>query len=110
MMAGLRDISDGLAKAVARVAQGVVAVHGRRHPTSGVVWSGDRVVTVAQGVRREGEVTLRLADGTEREATVVGKDPATDLALLAVTGDPLPGAPAWADAAAVQVGAIVVPI
>ncbi len=109
-MAGLRDISDGLAGAVARVAPAVVAVHGRRHPTSGVVWSADRVVTVAQGVRREGEVTIRLPDGSEREASVVGKDPATDLALLSVVGDPLPGAPSWADAAGVKVGALVVPV
>jgi serine protease DegQ len=49
-----------------------------------------------------------FSDGSEpREAKLVGRDPATDLAVLRVSlqsFDPRPAAPAWRDSASVRVG------
>ena len=49
-------------------------------------------------------ITVTLEDGTELEATVVGVDPTTDLALLKIDADhPLPFV-AWGDSEKVRIG------
>jgi S1-C subfamily serine protease len=52
-----------------------------------------RVLTNAHVVDEEKTVTVTFDDGTESEATVLGRDPSTDLAVLAVKGVPAGVAP-----------------
>jgi S1-C subfamily serine protease len=40
------------------------------------------VITADEALAEEGEVTIRLADGSERAATIAGRDHTTDIALL----------------------------
>ena len=83
MSSPLRSLSDALADAVARASRGVVAIHARRRiPSSGVVWRPGVVVAANHTVRQDGEVRVTLGDGRDARATVVGRDPSTDLAAL----------------------------
>lgn len=82
LSAGIADTIAAAAPRVARVkAPGMGAV-------SSFVWRTDLVVTAEEALDGGEELTVTLADGSEREAELVGRDPSTDVALLKVaTGD-----------------------
>ena len=102
----LTELSSALAGAVSRAAGGVARVEAReRFPASGIVWSKDGVVVTANHVvERDDE--LRVGVGEDSlPAVLIGRDPATDIAVLRVEGadfEPL----VWADAAQLEVGHI----
>lgn len=76
-------LSESLAAAVERVGASVVGIDARpRVRTSGVVWRAGVLVSTNHTVRRGEEITVTLPDGREEEATLVGRDPSTDLAVL----------------------------
>lgn len=80
----LAAISSSLADIVARTAPAIVSVHSHRARASGFVWKPGLVVTADEALADEGEVAVRFADGTDRGATIVGRDHTTDIALLRV--------------------------
>lgn len=83
----LLGVSDQMANAVQGVAASTVRVQARRGPpASGIVLAPDLVLTADHVVdaAREDAIRLGLPDGTEVAATLAGRDPATDLALLRV--------------------------
>jgi S1-C subfamily serine protease len=82
----LTDLSTALAQTVADAGAGVVRVEGRRRiPATGIVWSADGIILTADHVvRRDENVQIGLADGSNVSATIVGRDPSTDLAVLKV--------------------------
>jgi S1-C subfamily serine protease len=81
----LAGLSSDLADAVSRVSRSVVAIHARRRiPSSGVVWGPGTVVAASHTVTRDEDISLTLPDGGTGPATLVGRDPATDLAVLRV--------------------------
>jgi S1-C subfamily serine protease len=91
-MAGLVDLSNELAEIVRAVDPHIVSVRARRHyPSSGVRWSPDVVVTADHTIQHEEEITVTLADGKTVGATLAGRDPGTDLAVLKI---PSPGSSA----------------
>jgi S1-C subfamily serine protease len=94
----LASLSDDLANAVQRAGRGVVAVHGRRRfPASGLAWSADQVVTAAHVLERDADLSITAPDGTQHPARLVGRDPGSDVAVLAVPGvalQPIERAPA----------------
>ncbi len=104
----LNDLSEALAAAVAAVAASVVRVKPhRRHVSSGVVLAPDRVITTHHDLGGQVEqVPLLLGEGQEVLARVIGRDPATDLALLGVEDGGL-SVPTWHDAAALRPGHVV---
>jgi S1-C subfamily serine protease len=76
-------LSDALAEAVAAAARSVVAIHARRRiPSSGIHWSPGVVVTAHHTVRTEDDIRVTLADGATARATLAGRDPGTDIAVL----------------------------
>jgi S1-C subfamily serine protease len=78
---------DDFTKAIEQVSDSIVQVHGRRsYPLSGVVWSDNTIVTTNRAVERDEEIEVKLADGSTHKATLVGRDPRTDLAVLKVEG------------------------
>ncbi len=85
----LQALSDGLAAAVERAAAATVRVNARqRFPASGVIWSAGVVLTCDHVIEREEEITIGLPDGHDAPATLAGRDPRTDLAVLrAETGN-----------------------
>jgi S1-C subfamily serine protease len=80
----LSSFSSATAGSVASVAPAIVSVHSRRSRASGFVWKPGLVVTADETLADEGEVVIRLADGTTRPATIAGRDHTTDVALLKV--------------------------
>lgn len=87
-----QDFSNALSDAVERVSASVVRVEAGRHrPASGLVWSADGlIVTTAHNLGREEGLEVVLESGEVRAATLVGADPASDIALLRTTGEALP--------------------
>src|ERR1700691_2164594 len=83
MASALVNISNELAEIVQKVSPYVVSVAARRHyPSSGVRWSSDVVVTADHTVRRDEDITVTVADGSTVTATLVGRDPGADIAVL----------------------------
>ena len=79
----LTALSESLAAAVERVGPAVVALDARpRVATSGVIWRAGVVVSTNHTVRRNEEITITLHDGRSLQATLAGRDPFTDLAVL----------------------------
>ncbi|MEO8658847.1 MAG: S1C family serine protease [Bryobacteraceae bacterium] len=86
MQLNLTALSAELESAVENAGTMVVAVHGRtRTPSSGVFWRDGVIVTNEHSLKREDEVALTLPDGSQGTATLAGRDPGTDLAVLKTT-------------------------
>jgi len=79
----LAELSSRLADAVKSASTFTVAIHARRRiPSSGVVWRDGVIVSASHTVRSDGVVRVALPDGESTDATVVGRDAATDLVVL----------------------------
>jgi S1-C subfamily serine protease len=78
----LSSFSSAVAGIVARTAPAIVSVHSHRSRASGFVWKPGLVITADEALADEGEVSIKLADGTARPASIVGRDHTTDIALL----------------------------
>lgn len=100
----LMGLSNDLAGAVERAGASVVAVNARqRVPSSGIHWRAGIVVTADHTVERDEDITVTLPDGQTVAATLAGRDPNTDIAVLRVSESAVPAA-AIADASALKVG------
>ena len=87
METSLSSFSNELTALVQRVASSVVAVHARRRfPSSGVHWDADLVVTADHTIAREEDIRVTLPDGRTVDASLLGRDPAADVAALKVPG------------------------
>jgi S1-C subfamily serine protease len=86
--ARLAEFSSGLADLVSGAGQAVVAIreNGGRS-TSGILWRAGYVVSAAEALTEE-PAALRVVSGTSSEhaATLLGRDPGTDVAVLGVEG------------------------
>lgn len=104
----LSDLSSALAGAVVTAGPGVVRVSARRRlPATGVAWSADGlVVTSHHVVERDEDITVGLDGGATVGASLVGRDPTTDLAVLRLDGAALSPLP-WAEPDALGVGHLV---
>src|ERR671925_2454291 len=83
------DFSNQLADAVQAAAAWTGRVQARRGPpASGIALSQDLTVTADHVVdpSREDQIKIGLPDGTEVSGSVVGRDPATDVAVLRASG------------------------
>src|SRR5690242_9521813 len=89
----LTELSDQLAGAVETAAKALVTVKGRaRQSATGVVHAAGLVVTANHVLERDEDLSIVDSGGTSRPAQLVGRDPATDLALLRVDGLDVPAA------------------
>jgi serine protease DegQ len=102
------DLSASLARAVERAATSTVRVSSPQgHPTSGTVWSSDGLIlTTHRAIRRAAKLAVTGHDEREHEATLVGRDPGLDLALLRIEPDALPAISRVPDDALPHVGAL----
>jgi len=104
----LTRLSEDLAGAVEFAGQSIVRVEARRRlPASGIVWSSEGlIVTAHHVVKRDEEIKVGLPDGQAVPATLVGRDPTTDVAVVRVEAGGL--APATlAEPDSLQVGHLV---
>lgn len=107
-MQTLTEISGGLAGVIERVGPSVVRVEaGRRAPGSGIVWAADgTIVTADHVIEREDDIQVGLPDGQVAAATLVGRDPGTDIAVLRAPASGLT-VPSWSGADQAKVGQLV---
>ncbi|HET9911323.1 MAG TPA: trypsin-like peptidase domain-containing protein, partial [Anaerolineales bacterium] len=83
MINPLADFSNGLASAVEKGGASTVLVDARkRYPASGIAYSQDLILTADHIVTREENIKALLPDGGTFNATIAGRDPGSDLALL----------------------------
>ncbi len=79
----LTSLSDAMAAAVEQAGAALVTVDARRRmPASGVAYAADLVLTADHVVERDEDVRVVLPDGSSVSASVAGRDPGSDLALL----------------------------
>jgi len=79
----LQEFSNGLSAAVEKGGASTVLVDARkRYPASGIAYAEDLVLTADHVVTREEDIAVLLPDGKSVNATVAGRDPGSDLALL----------------------------
>ena len=80
------DLSSALADAVAAISSHVVEVQSYRSLASGFFWREGLIITPDETLAEEGKIEVELANGTVLDAKLVGRDPATDIALLRADG------------------------
>lgn len=89
-MTTLQDFSDQLAAAVEQVAPALVTVDARgRQTATGLVWSANGDILTADHVLQRDDIYVYTHDGHKHTATVVGRDPSSDLALLNIAASGL---------------------
>ncbi len=103
----LQSLSDALAGTVENTSPGIVRVEGRRRLAgTGIVWSSDGIIVTSHHViERNENITIGLKGGVTAPATLVGRDPNTDLAVLRVEADLTP--PNWSDSDDLKIGHLV---
>jgi len=91
----LETISNELSAVSDSVGPSVVAIYSRRWmPASGVVWGKGVIVTADHNLRREEDLPVIGHGGVRVQASVAGRDPSTDLAILKISDEmPLAIAP-----------------
>lgn len=103
----LNDLSNAMADAVDALAPAIVRVDARnRLPATGLVWNAEGVIVTAHHVvERDDNIHITLSDGSTHEATLVGRDPHNDLAVLKVDAALTPAA--WGENEHLRVGNLV---
>jgi len=106
MANALKDISAALRGAIQKASAYTVGLEREPYNVSGVLIGGDKVLTASHLVPDEG-LSIAMPDGSSRDATLVGRDPIHDLALLRVAeGVKAPDVPS----APVAVGDLVISV
>ena len=83
MSTELIALSNALAQATERFAASTVALHTEaRGSSSGIIWRNGVIVTAEHALGRDEDIQLTLPDGRVVTATLTGRDPSTDLAVL----------------------------
>ena len=83
----LSGFSRALTELVKESAQGVVAVQAGAYRTTSGIKLGDNLIAIAgHALRREERVAVQAADGSRAEATMLGREPSLDLAILKAEG------------------------
>ena len=110
MPSALLALSNNLADVVEQVGHSVVTVQGRsRLSSSGVHWRSRIVVTADETIKRSEDITVTLPDGRTVPATLVGRDPSTDIAVLKLQDVELPVAEIG-EASLLKVGHVVLAV
>jgi S1-C subfamily serine protease len=102
----LTALSDAMVAAVEKAGAATVMVNARRRlPASGIAFAADQILTADHVVERDEDIQVVLPDGSQLAASVAGRDPGSDLALLRLNS--AAAAPAEAASRSAQVGQLV---
>jgi S1-C subfamily serine protease len=93
----LAAFSDALADTVERTARSIVAVGSGGHAVaSGFVLKPGVVIAADEALESDDDLAVLLPDGRRAAATLAGRDPSTDVAVLRIDDDTVPPLPAAA--------------
>src|ERR1051325_5764224 len=99
------DFSNNLTAAAEKAGASTILVDARkRYPASGIAFADDLVLTADHVVTREDDLKVSLADGKSLKATLAGRDPGSDLAVLRLADKALTPAKTSSD---IKVGQLV---
>ncbi len=102
----LQNLSEEMAGLTEQIGASVVRVEARRRlPASGVLWEKGVIVTSNHVVERDEDIHVGLPNGSTVSATLIGRDPSSDVAVLRAEAD-LP-VPHWAEPETIRVGHLV---
>ena len=105
MSNSLTEFSNVLTSAVEKGGASTILVDARkRYPASGIAYAEDLILTADHVVTREDDIKVLLPDGKNLKATLAGRDPGSDLALVRLAEKALTPAKT---SEAVQVGQLV---
>ena len=105
----LRSLSNQMADAVEHISSALVQVNGRqRQSASGIVYANDLVLTADHVLEREEDITIQTHDQRTLPAQFVGRDIASDLAVLRVSD--LKIGPATLASAEARVGQLILTV
>lgn len=106
----ITELSNAITSVVESVRKSVVKVEaGRWMGSTGIVWSSGGHILAAAHTLKRSDVQVVLPGGQEVSASVVGRDPSTDIALLKAEADSLTP-PNWAEPEGLRVGQIVLAV
>ena len=78
-------LSQELSNVIEKLSGSIVAVHGgHRLAGSGIHWRSGLIVTANHMIRGDRELSITLPDHDSSSATLVGRDPNTDVAVLKI--------------------------
>lgn len=105
----LAQLSSTIVDTAAAIAPSIVEVASPRSLASGFIWREGLIITADESLSDEGQIHIEFADGTQRPASLVGRDPSTDIALLRIESAGAPSAaPAVLSQETPRPGALVV--
>lgn len=84
MTTPLQSLSDSLSEIITQTSGSVVAVQGRRSAGTGIHWRKGLIVTSCEALSPENPLTLKLPNDQTVKTELVGSDPTTDVAVLAL--------------------------
>lgn len=103
------SVPDAQSAAAALLPTVVEVSAGSSRGSGFVIDDQGRIMTNSHVVQGYSRVLVRLADGSRTAARVVGTDPATDIAVLEIAGDPPPSA-ALGTSASLRIGQPVIAV
>jgi S1-C subfamily serine protease len=103
----LDAISDHIADLLDGVAPRLVAIQGpRRRSSTGIVWRPGLVVTADEALEADEDILITRPDGSQISASLVGRDPSTDIALLRTEEQPIADVP-FRETSGLRIGHLV---
>ena len=84
MTTSLEALSHSLSEIITQTRQSIVAIQGRRSAAVGIHWRPGLIVTSCEGLGTSDTFRLGLPNGQTLETELLGSDPTTDIAVLAL--------------------------
>lgn len=79
----LMELSNAMADAAEKASASTLQVDARRRmPASGIAFAKDLILTAHHVIERDESIVVRMTGGIEVPATLAGRDPGSDLAVL----------------------------
>jgi S1-C subfamily serine protease len=103
----LDAISDRVADLCDGIAPRLVAIHApRRRSSTGIIWRPGLVVTADEALEADEDILITRPDGSPISASLLGRDPSTDIALLRTEEQPIADVP-FREMSGLRVGHLV---
>src|SRR5215470_10525358 len=101
----LETLSNEFAAAASGAGASVAAIYGRRWmPSSGIQWQKGVFVTADHTIRREEDIPIFVEPDKPLKATLAGRDPSTDLAILKIADENTAPIPQFGDSSTLKIG------
>lgn len=90
-MSSLQALSNNIAEIVEQVGNAIVSVNAnRRFSPSGIHWAEGIIVTSDESLKRYDDITVTRGNGSKESATLLGRDPSTDIAVFQIENSDIP--------------------